>query len=189
MNTQLVRRAAFALVSASVLATVGCGQTHAKVAYVNVEVLQSTWPKFINYQNQLQATLYAIQSSKIPPGEKQKQLQQLNQQSQRWQAEVTNDVKVGDTVVIAKGTAVTGEVVDPGEGKKLLVVKNKATFKWSSVESTGGTKLSIRGTAGKSDKSDRPIEQQGSKNKDVLAPAGTVYQSYIDSDQTVTVKK
>src|ERR1700730_14468373 len=93
MNTQLVRRAAVAFVTASVLATVGCGQAHAKVAYVNVEVLQSTWPKFINYQNQLQATLYAIQSSKISSSEKQKQLQQLNQQSARWQAEVTNDVK------------------------------------------------------------------------------------------------
>jgi serine/threonine protein kinase len=103
--------------------------------------------------------------------------------------EVTNDVKVGDTVVIAKGTPVNGEVVDPGEGKKLLVVKNKATFKLSSVESTGGTKLTVRGTSGKSDKGDRPVEQQGSRNKDVLAPAGTVYQVYIDSDQTVTVKK
>ena len=103
--------------------------------------------------------------------------------------EVTNDVKVGDTVVIAKGTPVTGDVVDPGEGKKLLVVKNKATFKLNGVDSTGGTKLTVRGTPGKSDKGDRPIEQQGSKNKDMLAPAGTVYQEYIDSDQTVTVKR
>jgi Skp family chaperone for outer membrane proteins len=123
MNTQFVRRAAFALVGASVLASVGCGQTHAKVAYVNVEVLQSTWPKFINYQNQLQATLYAIQSSKIPPGEKQKQLQQLNQQSARWQAEVTNDVKDAvkviaadrhyELVVTRQGTAYGGDDITP----------------------------------------------------------------------------
>ena len=123
MNTQLVRRAAFALVSASVLATVGCGQTHSKVAYVNVEVLQSTWPKFINYQNQLQATLYAIQSSKIAPAEKQKQLQQLNQQSARWQNEVTNDVKDAvktiagnrhyELVVTRQGTAYGGDDITP----------------------------------------------------------------------------
>jgi Skp family chaperone for outer membrane proteins len=93
MRTHLVRSAALAVAATSVLASVGCGQTHAKVAYVNVEVLQSTWPKFINYQNQLQATLYAIQSSKLRPAEKQKQLLQLNQQSTRWQNEVTNDVK------------------------------------------------------------------------------------------------
>jgi Skp family chaperone for outer membrane proteins len=123
MDTQLVRRAAVAFVTASVLATVGCGQAHAKVAYVNVEVLQSTWPKFINYQNQLQATLYAIQSSKIAPAEKQKQLQQLNQQSARWQAEVTNDVKDAvkqiaanrhyELVVTRQGTAYGGDDITP----------------------------------------------------------------------------
>jgi Skp family chaperone for outer membrane proteins len=123
MNTQLVRRAAFAFVTAITLATAGCAQAHAKVAFVNVEVLQSTWPKFINYQNQLQATLYAIQSSKIAPAEKQKQLQQLNQQSARWQAEVTNDVKDAvktiaasrhyELVVTRQGTAYGGDDITP----------------------------------------------------------------------------
>src|SRR5579863_8394718 len=93
MNTQLFLRAAFALVSASLLASTGCGQSHAKVAYVNVAVLQSTWPKFINYQNQLQANLNAIQSSKLSQADKQRELIQLNQQSARWQIEVTQDVK------------------------------------------------------------------------------------------------
>jgi Skp family chaperone for outer membrane proteins len=123
MNTQLVRRAAFALAIASVVASAGCGQSHTNVAYVNVEVLQSTWPKFINYQNQLQATLYAIQSSKIAPAEKQKQLLQLNQQSARWQAEVTNDVKAAvkqiaanrhyQLVVTRQGTAFGGDDITP----------------------------------------------------------------------------
>ena len=123
MSTHLVRRAVLAAVAASVLASVGCGQTHAKVAFVNVEVLQSTWPKFINYQNQLQATLYAIQSSKLRPSEKQKQLQQLNQQSARWQAEVTNDVKDAvkqlaanrhyELVVTRQGTAYGGDDITP----------------------------------------------------------------------------
>jgi Skp family chaperone for outer membrane proteins len=119
MRTHLVRRAALAAVAASVLATIGCGQTHSKVAFVNVEVLQSTWPKFINYQNQLQANLYAIQSSKLGQSDKQKQLQQLNQQSARWQAEVTNDVKDAvkqiaatrhyELVVTRQGTAFGGD--------------------------------------------------------------------------------
>jgi hypothetical protein len=103
---------------------------------------------------------------------------------------VTKDVKVGDVVVIAKGTPVNGTVVDAGEGKKLLVVKNKATFRLTSVESTGGTKLAIRAIPGHKpeDKTDRPIEQPGTKTKDVLAPAGTEYLGYIDNDQVVTVK-
>jgi flagellar basal body-associated protein FliL len=103
---------------------------------------------------------------------------------------VSKDVKVGDVVVIAKGTPLTGEVVDPGDSKKLLIVKNKATFKLTNVESAGGTKLAIRATPGRKadEKADRPIEQQGTKNKDVLAPAGTEYLGYTENDQTVTVK-
>jgi Skp family chaperone for outer membrane proteins len=123
MNKHLVRCAAFAVVTASALTGAGCGQTHSKVAFVNVEVLQSTWPKFINYQNQLQATLYAIQSSKISAAEKQKQLQQLNQQSARWQTEVTADVKDAvkqiaanrhyELVVTRQGTAYGGDDITP----------------------------------------------------------------------------
>lgn len=123
MNRHLVSRAALAAAAASMLAIAGCGQTHSKVAFVNVEVLQSTWPKFINYQNQLQATLYAIQSSKISSAEKQKQLQRLNQQSARWQAEVTNDVKDAvkqiaanrhyELVVTRQGTAFGGDDITP----------------------------------------------------------------------------
>ena len=123
MNNHLIRCAALAAIVASALAGAGCGNPHAKVAFVNVEVLQSTWPKFINYQNQLQATLYAIQSSKISPSEKQKQLQQLNQQSARWQTEVTNDVKDAVKQIAAKchyllvvtrqGTAYGGDDITP----------------------------------------------------------------------------
>jgi serine/threonine-protein kinase len=98
---------------------------------------------------------------------------------------VSKDLRVGDVVVIAKGTGLTGEVVDPGDSKKLLIVKSKATFKLTSVDSTGGTKLAIRAAAGKGD---RPIEQPGTKNKELLAPAGTEYLGYIENDQTVTVK-
>jgi len=101
---------------------------------------------------------------------------------------VTKDVKVGDVVVIAKGTPLTGDVVDPGDSKKLLIVKGKATFKLSSVESAAGTKLVIRAIPSR-DKAERQIEQQGTKNKDVLAPAGTEYLAYVDSDQVVTVKR
>jgi hypothetical protein len=98
---------------------------------------------------------------------------------------VSKDLRVGDVVVIAKGTALAGEVVDSGDSKKLLIVKNKATFKLTSVDSTGGTKLAIRAAPGKGD---RPIEQPGTKNKELLAPTGTEYLGYIEGDQTVTVK-
>jgi serine/threonine-protein kinase len=104
---------------------------------------------------------------------------------------VTRDVKIGDIVVIAKGTPVAGEVVDPGDAKKVVGIfkaQGKATFKLSNVESAGGSKLTIRTTPAHTDKGDRPIELQGTKTKDLLAPAGTEYMSYIDSEQTVSIK-
>ncbi len=102
---------------------------------------------------------------------------------------VTHDVKVGEVVVIAKGTPVSGEVVDPGDGKKLLgIVKGKGTFKLSSLESVGG-RVTIRAIPAHADKSDRPIELQGSKTKDLLVPAGAEYMAYIDNEQTVTIKR
>jgi hypothetical protein len=93
-------------------------------------------------------------------------------------------------VVVAKGTPVVGEVVDPGDPKKVLIVinKGKATFKLSSVDSTGGSKLNIRATPGHTEKGDRPIELQGTKSKELVAPAGTEYMSYIDTEQTITIK-
>jgi serine/threonine-protein kinase len=99
---------------------------------------------------------------------------------------VTKDVKIGDVVVIAKGAPVSGEVVDPGEKK--FLAKAKATFKLTSVESVAGTKLTIRSNPAHTDKGDHPIEMPGSKTKDLWAPSGTEYLSYIENDQTVTIK-
>jgi serine/threonine-protein kinase len=103
---------------------------------------------------------------------------------------ITNDVKVGDIVVIAKGTPVVGEVVDPGDAKKVLGIlgSRKATFKLTGVESAGGGRLNIRGTPAHSDKPDRPIELPGNRPKDVLARSGAEYMGYVDSDQTVTIR-
>ena len=52
--------------------------------------------------------------------------------------------KIGDIVIIAKGTPVSGEIVDPGDSKKTLGIiktQGKATFKLTSVESAGASKL------------------------------------------------
>jgi len=104
---------------------------------------------------------------------------------------ITNDVKVGDVLVLAKGTPVPAEVVEPGDSKKFLGViggKGKASFKLANVEAIGGAKVTIRATPAHSDKADHPIELQGNKSKDVLAHAGAEYLAYVDGDQTVTIK-
>ncbi|HEX3745588.1 MAG TPA: serine/threonine-protein kinase [Bryobacteraceae bacterium] len=103
---------------------------------------------------------------------------------------ITNDVKVGDIVVIPKGAAVAAQVMEPGDSKKVFGIlgKSKATFKLIAVESAGGGKLNIRATPAHSDKPEHPIEVQGNKTKDVIGHAGTEYMGYIDGDQTVTIK-
>jgi Skp family chaperone for outer membrane proteins len=77
------------------LAIVGAGCAHARspVAVVDVSTIEQRWPKFINYYRQIQANYLAITESKISPAEKQKALQHWQQQSQRWQDEVSNDVR------------------------------------------------------------------------------------------------
>ncbi len=123
MRTHKPNPAAFFAALAIIASLTGCGHTQSTVAFVNVAVLQSTWPKFINYQNQLQANLNAIQSSRLSQADKQRELLQLNQQSTRWQIEVTNDVKVAvqqiatakhySLVVTRQGIAYGGDDITP----------------------------------------------------------------------------
>lgn len=71
----------------------GCAHKHSSVAIVNIAAIEQRWPKFINYYRQIQANYVAINDSKIGADEKRKALRQWQQQSQRWQDEVSNDVR------------------------------------------------------------------------------------------------
>lgn len=79
--------------AAVALALSGCAHAHSNVAVVNIAAIEQRWPKFINYYRQIQANYVAINDSKISPAEKRRALQQWQQQSQRWQDEVSNDVR------------------------------------------------------------------------------------------------
>lgn len=88
-----VRLVAAAVLTAGAIATTGCAHTHSTVATVNVATIEQRWPKFINYYRQLQANYIAIRDSRISPAEKQKALLAFQQQSARWQDEVSNNVR------------------------------------------------------------------------------------------------
>jgi Skp family chaperone for outer membrane proteins len=75
------------------LAASGCARTHSTVAVVNIANIEQRWPKFINYSRQLQANYMAINESRISPNAKRAELMQWQQQSLRWQDEVTGDVR------------------------------------------------------------------------------------------------
>jgi serine/threonine-protein kinase len=97
------------------------------------------------------------------------------------------DFSMAGAVVIAKGALVTGEVT---EGKKgILGRAGKPSYRLNEVEAVDGSKIKLRTAPGNSDRTERPIEPPGRRDKNVLAPAGTAYLAYIDGDQTVHVKQ
>ena len=104
---------------------------------------------------------------------------------------VENDFKVGDNVIVAKGTPVTGSIVDTG-GNRILGMGAKMSLRIDQTESTAGQKIALRAQAAA--KQDGVTTRQAetsvkSKAKDVVAPAGSEYYAYINGEQKVTVKK
>jgi hypothetical protein len=86
------RRVAMAAACLAALVS-GCAHQRSSIAVVDVVAIQQRWPKFINYYRQIQANYAAITESKISPADKQKALAQWQQQTLRWQQEVSNDVR------------------------------------------------------------------------------------------------
>jgi serine/threonine protein kinase len=103
--------------------------------------------------------------------------------------EASKDYRVDGAVVIAKGAAVSGEVLALGK-KNLLRRGGKPMFRLIAVDGVDGTKLKVKASPGRSsDKNEKNIEPPGHRGKDSLAPAGSTYLAYFDGDQTVAVKK
>jgi Skp family chaperone for outer membrane proteins len=91
MNVRIA--ACFVMLAALALAENGCAHSRSSVAVVNIGAIEQRWPKFINYSRQLQANLMAINESKMSADERRRELAQWQQQSLRWQDEVTSDVR------------------------------------------------------------------------------------------------
>ena len=103
--------------------------------------------------------------------------------------QATKDYHVEGALVIAKGAAVTGEVLAAGK-KGILGRAGKPMFRLIAVDAVDGTKLKVKSSPGRgSEKNERNIEPPGHRAKESLAPAGTTYLAYFDGDQTVAVKK
>ncbi len=102
-------------------------------------------------------------------------------------------LKVGDAVVIAKGAAVTGSVVEAAGKKKVFGLGGgKMMFRLTQADAVDGKKLNIRAepARGKEGPVKRPIESGAKgKTKEIAAAAGSQYVAYIEGDQTVSVHK
>jgi hypothetical protein len=105
---------------------------------------------------------------------------------------VVEDLKVGNTILIARGATVTGSIASEAGKKKFLGMGGKMTFQLDSVDAVDGQKISVRASAARkgSGPTTRPIDTgKYAKAKDLAAARGTDYIAYVDGDQTVSVKK
>ncbi len=102
--------------------------------------------------------------------------------------QAAKDYQANGVVVIAKGAAVTGEVLALGK-KNILRRGGKPMFRLMAVDAVDGTKLKVKAAGRSSDKNERNIEPPGHRGKGSLAPAGSAYLAYFDGDQTVAVRK
>jgi hypothetical protein len=112
------------------------------------------------------------------------------EQGQALRFLVSEDFRAGDVVVIPKGAAVSGAIVDAGSKRKFLGIGgSKMTFRLTQVDAAGGHPLKVRGTPARGPAS-RPVDTGSQKHsKDVEAVAGSEYVAYIEGDQTVSVHK
>jgi hypothetical protein len=102
----------------------------------------------------------------------------------------TNDVKVGESVVIAKGATVTGEIAQGA--KKRIFGGARMTLRLLTVDAVDGRKYNVRAVATKSNdgKAERRVDTNAKPTTDnTVAPAGAVYLAYADGDLLISVKK
>ena len=101
---------------------------------------------------------------------------------------VAEALSVNNTVLIHKGAAAMGVIVD-AEKRKILGLGGKMTFRLERVNAVDGQKVAIRATPSRhKDGSSKRTLDAGRKEKGLAAPAGTEYEGYIDGEATVQVR-
>lgn len=104
---------------------------------------------------------------------------------------VADSVQVDNTTIIAKGAAVTASVA--GHKKKILGIgSTKVTYELRTVQTVGGQQLRVRATSGHNSDGTSTYQfepPKGPPKKQFAALQGTEYIGYIDTDQTVAVRR
>jgi Skp family chaperone for outer membrane proteins len=125
----------FALVLAvGAFATVGCSHAPSgDIGLVDVQRVVSHWPKFINYQNQLNADVTAIRQSRTSTADKARQMADVQRRFQTNQSELTDDVRAAATqvagtrhlrfVLTAESIGYGGTDITPDVEKALQIVE------------------------------------------------------------------
>ncbi len=86
-----------ALLATSLVVSAGCAAKSdagsSDIGLVDVPRITANWPKFLNYQNQLNADAATIQQSHASNADKQREMAGLQARYQQGQTELTNDVR------------------------------------------------------------------------------------------------
>lgn len=132
-----MNKLAFAALAASFLSITACSKPPSSdIGLVDVPRLTSNWPKFLNYQNQLNADMNAIRVSHVSDAQKQREMAALQVRFATNQTELTNNVhdaaaQVASTrhlrYVITRQFVGYGGVDITPDVEKILQITEKAT--------------------------------------------------------------
>jgi len=104
----------------------------------------------------------------------------------------TEDFKVNNVTVIAKGAAVLGEISETAKKKVFGLGGSKLSFKLTRASGVGGHPINVRALAARRPEgvTQRSAETgQKTRSKDVAAEQGAQYIGYIDGEQSIAVPK
>lgn len=112
--------------------------------------------------------------------------------------EVTEDVKVGETVVFPKGATAVGHIVDV-QSKRRMGRSGKLNFTLDHVKAPDGTNVRLRASSARQgdDKSGTVIVGTVllsplfliMRGKDVEIPKGTIVTAYVDGDRDINLSR
>lgn len=138
MKKQVLLQALAVGIVTVVLSGCGIGRPRSDIATVDLTRIMANWPKFENYNNQIQADAFAIETSKGPESEKARQRAELQQRFAQYQREITNDISTAATqvanqkkfkMVFTRQGVGYGGVDITADVEKILNIQEKATPK------------------------------------------------------------
>src|SRR5579872_172657 len=116
----------------------GIGKPSSDIGTVDLARIMANWPKFENYNNQIQADAFAIEQSREPESQKARQRAELQQRFSQYQVEITADIRNAAQQVAAQknfklvftrqGVGYGGVDITP-DVEKVLSITEKATPK------------------------------------------------------------
>src|SRR5271170_1613079 len=92
MNRRYIEHGIALAIVVLTLAGCGIGRPKSNIGIVDLTRIMANWPKFENYNNQIQADAFAIEQSKEPESQKARQRAELQQRFAQYQQEITGNI-------------------------------------------------------------------------------------------------